>query len=310
MSITTEQLISQTELSRKVKTRRIFWNFALWVFAATVFMGIFSAIFNIQEGSPQESLLTLFTDIAVTIFIFRYASKQINQAGVHRPSIIGKLEVETKPLLHTAGLITIIAAAGLTFGMIFLNALLRLLAWLAEMEPTLNFTELFEAIPSTHWLEHVSFFIMAIVIAPIFEEWIFRGIILNNLLEKRSTVNALVWSSLLFMFGHLTIVGVPQFLVGLGLGVLYIKTKRLIYPIIGHALYNLLIWLPGWFSFGGNNPFHDQFLVEQGEAALETYGIMAWSFLAFLLLAIVAIIFYGKGIKKETVTPYQFDKKS
>ncbi|MEO1427897.1 MAG: type II CAAX endopeptidase family protein [Cyanobacteria bacterium J06633_8] len=77
------------------------------------------------------------------------------------------------------------------------------------------------------------------IVAPVTEEFLFRGIILQRWATKWGIRAGLLSSSLLFGFLH------PQnpiglTLLGIILGVLYIKTRSLIVPIAFHGLNNIL----------------------------------------------------------------------
>lgn len=84
-------------------------------------------------------------------------------------------------------------------------------------------------------------FILAIIIAPVFEEIMMRGIILEGLLNKYKPVTAIITSALLFGLIHLNI---PQLinaaLLGVILGIIYYKTRSLILCISAHATNNLI----------------------------------------------------------------------
>ncbi len=83
-------------------------------------------------------------------------------------------------------------------------------------------------------------FILMVIAAPILEELIFRGIILEGLLKRYSPIRSILISSFLFGLVHLN----PwQFVTGLILGVfsgwVYFKTRSLSFSIIIHAAANL-----------------------------------------------------------------------
>jgi uncharacterized protein len=80
--------------------------------------------------------------------------------------------------------------------------------------------------------------ISLVVVAPIAEEFIFRGILLQRWAVKWDTRSALLASSLIFGILHANILGLTIF--GLMMGLFYIKTRSLFVPIICHALNNLL----------------------------------------------------------------------
>ena len=91
-------------------------------------------------------------------------------------------------------------------------------------------------------------FILMVITAPILEELIFRGIILDGLLKKYSPEKSILLSSFLFGLGHLN----PwQFVTGLIIGIfagwVYYKTKSLSLTIIIHATANLSGYIMRFF---------------------------------------------------------------
>jgi len=90
-----------------------------------------------------------------------------------------------------------------------------------------------------------------IVIAPLFEELLFRGLFqgwLRRLLPTTNSTGAIAGSALIFALTHLGHgpAPIPLFLFGLGLGYLYERTGRLWPCIFAHALFNatttVLLW--------------------------------------------------------------------
>ncbi len=77
-----------------------------------------------------------------------------------------------------------------------------------------------------------------IIVAPITEEFIFRGIILQRWASKWGMPSALVASGVLFGILHANFVGLSLF--GIVMGVLYIKTRTLLVPMACHAFNNSL----------------------------------------------------------------------
>lgn len=80
-----------------------------------------------------------------------------------------------------------------------------------------------------------------VIMAPIVEELIFRGIILHRWAAKWGIRTALIGSSFVFGIIHTNVVGLSVF--GLVMGLLYIKTRTLIVPIICHSLNNAIVSL-------------------------------------------------------------------
>lgn len=87
-------------------------------------------------------------------------------------------------------------------------------------------------------------FMKVAVIAPVIEEMIFRGIILQGFRRNYTNFTAIVMSALLFSLYHLNPWQMPAtFVLGLILGWLMIRTRSLILTILGHSINNLLVLL-------------------------------------------------------------------
>ena len=85
--------------------------------------------------------------------------------------------------------------------------------------------------------------IIPLIIAPIFEEWLFRGIILSKLNRKLSFGLSNVICALLFSFAHLDFFLLPYFLNGVVYGWVKIKAKNLYTVMLLHNLYNGIVIL-------------------------------------------------------------------
>ncbi len=84
-------------------------------------------------------------------------------------------------------------------------------------------------------------FMTVVVIAPVLEELLFRGIILEGLSINYGNPKALIFSSLLFAFVHGNLAqGIGAFFIGLICGWIYIQTQSIIPCILIHLLNNAL----------------------------------------------------------------------
>ena len=80
-----------------------------------------------------------------------------------------------------------------------------------------------------------------IVVAPIYEEIIFRGILLRGMANKFNPTVALVISALFFALVHMNIPqGINAFLLGLAVGFIYLKTESIYLSIFAHFMNNIL----------------------------------------------------------------------
>jgi membrane protease YdiL (CAAX protease family) len=95
--------------------------------------------------------------------------------------------------------------------------------------------------------------VQACVLAPLAEEFIYRGAIMMTLLKQFGPAVAMAASSAVFAAVHVTLEpqGVlPLFFLGMALAYVAYRTRSLVAPVIGHALFNALM-LTGVFVSGG-----------------------------------------------------------
>jgi len=129
----------------------------------------------------------------------------------------------------------LIATIGLQFALtIPLSNLLPMPDWAKEM---------FEQLAGK--ASNIYIFLTLVVAAPILEEFIFRGIMLNGLLKKYSPHKAIIVTSILFGFVHLNPWQfISAFILGLFIGWIYYKTRSISLVIIIHAFNNFTATLP------------------------------------------------------------------
>ena len=88
---------------------------------------------------------------------------------------------------------------------------------------------------------YLSAFFFGVLVAPLTEEIVFRGIVLKGLLAHGSQNRAIIWSAILFGLIHLNPWQLPAaFILGLVFAHWVIQTGSLWPAILGHALHNLL----------------------------------------------------------------------
>ncbi|UUV17832.1 CPBP family intramembrane metalloprotease [Fusobacteria bacterium ZRK30] len=129
-----------------------------------------------------------------------------------------------------------------------------------------------DKIPLPEWLKEAememelhpysTFFSMGIV-APIFEEFLMRGVILAGLLNRYNPKKAIIISALIFGIWHFNIVqSVNATLIGLLLGIIYYKSNSLILCIALHMTNNIFAGIMGEAKeYMGYSPTIISFLV-------------------------------------------------
>jgi membrane protease YdiL (CAAX protease family) len=136
------------------------------------------------------------------------------------------------------------------------------------------------------------------IVAPIAEEFLFRGVILQRWATKWGMGAGLLSSSLLFGFLHPNNpLGLS--ILGLILGVFYIKTRSLIVPVAYHALNNILAVLPQLFASDSSTTTTPAEL----EQFLRSYWWIGIVMMAISLPFILRFL-WKNWPRKDTIIPY------
>ncbi|MBP2653765.1 MAG: Abortive infection protein [Firmicutes bacterium] len=126
--------------------------------------------------------------------------------------------------------------------------------------------------------------ILIVIIGPIMEEFIFRGIILRRLVAKWGLTMGIIVSSFLFGIAHLDERMFGTFMVGVILAVLYVKTKTILIPILAHMLNNFVAYVLLCMSLFFQQPdivnINGQLLAE------------LWTGAIFLIVSLPGICYY------------------
>ena len=119
-----------------------------------------------------------------------------------------------------------------------LNSLISLPDWASSKENEIE--ELIKKILEVKTIgAFIVSFITVAIIPAIGEEWIFRGVLQNQLIKLSSPVIGIISASVFFGAIHLQFEGIlPRILLGLVLGIVYYKTQCLWYSILLHFLFN------------------------------------------------------------------------
>lgn len=124
-------------------------------------------------------------------------------------------------------------------------------AFLARFEPS---AWLYEAADEMMQIPVLGM-LMISLLAPIFEEIIYRGIFVKQLLKKYNPTTAIMFSALLFSIVHLNLhQAVNAFVLGIVLGFIFYKTQSLLLCIAAHAANNLYAVLLGMTAVLQGNP--------------------------------------------------------
>lgn len=286
---------SQNPFSR-FQSRWLLLAVVLIFLGLTIGLGMIALIFHI---APNEPLLIYITYIAMFGLFSLWAFVQLVSSNIKLKYVLGRISPDLSWLsnigLVIATFLFSISAFLITINLLGLVApnLVRVL--LQSVSESSN--------PKTAYPFLFSFVsaIAMLIVAPITEEFLFRGVLLQRWAVKWGIPTGLILSSLVFGVLHPhNLVGLTIF--GLIMGVLYIRTQTLIVPIVCHALNNAIALLLDRLSSGSQQ---ETVTLEQ----LQSYG---WVGLLLMALSAPWLIRFVRRnwATSETVIPYMANAKN
>ena len=97
---------------------------------------------------------------------------------------------------------------------------------------------------NNNYLSFILLFLTTTLLAPLFEEIIFRGILLPTLSRDFGVISGIIVSAFIFALAHLSLGEMPPlFVLGIGLGITRIASGSLFSSVIMHSLWNGLTFL-------------------------------------------------------------------
>jgi len=121
-------------------------------------------------------------------------------------------------------------------GFLMLQALINSHLWSIFRQSFADYLEIFSPIMEYNILMSFLFIVIAF---PLLEEIIYRGIILDGLLNNHSRSFAIIFSALIFALIHMILIQIiPAFFSGLLLGWLYLRYRSLLLVFFAHAVNN------------------------------------------------------------------------
>ncbi|MEI3611914.1 CPBP family intramembrane glutamic endopeptidase [Pseudogracilibacillus sp. SO30301A] len=209
---------------------------------------IFFIIFGITIGiiSPESDLTIdiLASIILFVLFPLFWFKKQMKKYDMHVKEVI-TWEGMTKKLPS----LFLITLTVLLFSLAFFWVQTYLFSFIAPnfAENQLLITvEMVKEYEQASSVQMFCIFISACIIAPVAEEFIFRGYFLKRIAQKTNIIFSLIITNLIFAILHMDYIG--AFMFGFLLSLIYLKTNNLLYPIMIHFLNNTLVSLLDLFK--------------------------------------------------------------
>ncbi|PKD42575.1 hypothetical protein CWD77_14280 [Rhodohalobacter barkolensis] len=226
MSMKSDQKRDVRERFSKVRIKKA----AIVTFLFLLLSSIFIAIgYNKLSGTNAE-ILTFYVLYVVPFLIYLYFIKKYDLSSV---AIFDGALSDLRQVWFFVPLII------MTFGVVWVTILVfntispELAEWYFDW---LNSAELFDVGPDTSLLQYGLIFFVVAVFAPLVEEIIFRGIMVERFGAKYGYKSAVFFSSFLFGVLHMDVIG--AFVFGLVLSILYLRTRSLLLPFLVHAANN------------------------------------------------------------------------
>ncbi|HEU4582100.1 MAG TPA: CPBP family intramembrane glutamic endopeptidase [Polyangiaceae bacterium] len=201
-----------------------------------VLQGVFAFWFN-DGGSEGRTLLLAFVSAGVSVTGF--ALFALYRSGV--PRVLRALGLvrasdsrQSRWRQIALGLAAGLAAGGVALGY---GLLLQRVSWLREWsERESTVLPDFESGSVPGW-----FVVLGVFAAPLFEEFIFRGILYRGLRRSVNARRAVLASALVFALVHPVVAAPPVFVMALLAASAYERTGWLATPIAAHMSYNAIV---------------------------------------------------------------------
>lgn len=275
------------------------WSVVWRSFLTLIGIELFSLVLQYALPFQYADFITLLSSLTEYFLLYKIIISQITKQNLSSAAIAGNNDLNRRKFLPIALMTLLVAACGSLFIFPILRILLSFGPMFEALIPYIGLTE----DTSSNLSAFLYFFPVGVIAAPIVEEIFFRGFILNKWAEKYGNVKGVIFSSLMFMILHLGSLMLPQLLVGLLCATVYIKTKKMIYPILVHALYNFSILASTLIS---SNESVEEIIVElayPSAAFINELNLYSGLFAAAFVGTLIVLIRYGKQINKEQ-TPY------
>ncbi|MGL5084239.1 MAG: lysostaphin resistance A-like protein [Clostridium sp.] len=204
-----------------------------------ILMGILGIIPNYVEvsifgegGNTWTWFGTIVNDIVIQFIIVTIIVKKMHVKENYNSEYAMNMGINKKDYIYCAGLI--ISFVMIRYGI--LDEVLNRLPYLISEEMIKIMESMFN---NTSW---AVLFVQTVIIASVFEEVIYRGIIFSGMLKKYSPKKAIIVSAFIFGLVHLNLPqGLNAFVLGILLATVYYYTRSLYICMFMHATNNFIV---------------------------------------------------------------------
>ncbi len=218
-----------------LKARHVLLGGVLLSLGLGLVLGIVSPALPISLKDPAMGLLQY---ILIFGLLTLWVLGRFQQLGVKLRHVVGQVPVSYRWLPTLSLVLALITFSAGSFLLSFYGLSLVAPQFVEKTLVGLQLSSSQTQLPELHRFLTV---LTLVIVAPVTEELIFRGVLLQRWAKKWGIRPALIASSLLFGLCHANILGLSVF--GLIMGILYVQTRTLLVPIACHALNNFLVLL-------------------------------------------------------------------
>jgi hypothetical protein len=217
----------------KIKARNLF----LWFFIITILVGIASAIIIGYTGfSRKDPIMTYIYYCLSFGLLCVWVLRRFYKLKINVRYLIGNFP-KGYNLLPVFGLVVAVLTFSVGAGLLsfYVLSLIAPSFWESLLKSMNADQAKFSSVPILY--NSLKVFSLVLV-APITEEFLFRGVLLHRWATKWGITPAILSSSILFGCLHMNPFGASIF--GIVMTLLYFKTRTLIVPMIAHSMNNFL----------------------------------------------------------------------
>ena len=272
------------------------WGLLGWTILAFIGVTFLTTVLLLAFAADHYSFVRIISDSLLYFLIYKIVISQMKKQSLSIQAAALSTPKNGRELLRIAGWTLLVAVVATSFSIFLLTLVSFIPNIFDRLVPYLDQISTDDGL-STSYL-----FIIAVIIAPIVEEIVFRGYIMNKWIDKYSVKIGVIFSSLLFMLIHFSSLFIPQLLLGLLCGLVYVKYHNLFYAIFTHSLYNLLVILPALLVTSEEEAAIDS-IVKLTEGLPLDFIVFSGIFVIGLVILIVLFSRLFRSIKSKQ-SPY------
>jgi uncharacterized protein len=190
-----------------------------------------AGVAGFEEYISNNKDFSAISNIFILMIFIWYTIKEFKRASINYKFILGSLKKIDFKLIILLTTMKFFFAWGMYFATLYgLSFIFP--NYVAKQINDQNFPTV---------IGGICYQIGALFIAPVMEELIYRGIVLQKLAIQKNIISGLVVSAIAFTLIHFRFDVIPLFITGIIYALLYLKTKQLAMPILCHFLYNLIV---------------------------------------------------------------------